>query len=291
MSVIINDFSLDGQFKEIETFIESLFDNMIPMLDILESLKIQMLSSYSIYELKVTENTKLYDIIKIKGVPEIVKFKKQLNELFFDEPFWESEPLSDNGSVYECEFSDKTNIHCLAEALERKNSVLSFEHDYFKQGVIIIKKDGADSTINNLYSKESLIENFREVGIIDSLKYLLLKHNLKDSFGLSLGKNYFKDLREETNLKEDDIDVIIEDINKLIDFKSKNLDPGRLSKTIDGKLKEFRTSLSDSREIRIFYFEVDKRIVFLNGFLKKTQETPKNEIDKAKILMNKLKWI
>jgi len=289
MSVIINDFSLDGQFKEIETFIESLFDNMIPMLDILESLKIQMLSSYSIYELKVTENTKLYDIIKIKGVPEIVKFKKQLNELFFDEPFWESEPLSDNGSVYECEFSDKTNIHCLAEALERKNSVLSFEHDYFKQGVIIIKKDGADSTINNLYSKESLIENFREVGIIDSLKYLLLKHNLKDSFGLSLGKNYFKDLREETNLKEDDIDVIIEDINKLIDFKSKNLDPGRLSKTIDGKLKEFRTSLSDSREIRIFYFEVDKRIVFLNGFLKKTQETPKNEIDKAKILMNKLK--
>jgi len=275
MSVIINDFSLDGQFKEIETFIESLFDNM--------------LSSYSIYDLKVTENTKLYDIIKIKGVPEIVKFKKQLNELFFDEPFWESEPLSDNGSVYECEFSDKTNIHCLAEALERKNSVLSFEHDYFKQGVIIIKKDGADSTINNLYSKESLIENFREVGIIDSLKYLLLKHNLKDSFGLSLGKNYFKDLREETNLKEDDIDVIIEDINKLIDFKSKNLDPGRLSKTIDGKLKEFRTSLSDSREIRIFYFEVDKRIVFLNGFLKKTQETPKNEIDKAKILMNKLK--
>lgn len=289
MSVIINDFSLDGQFKEIETFIESLFDNMIPMLDILESLNIQMLSSYSIYDLKVTENTKLYDIIKIKGVPEIVKFKKQLNELFFDEPFWESEPLSDNSSVYECEFSDKTNIHCLAEALERKNPVLSFEHDYFKQGVIVIKKDGADSTINNLYSKESLIENFREVGIIDSLKYLLLKHNLKDSFGLSLGKNYFKDLCEETNLKEDDIDVIIEDINKLIDFKSKNLDPGRLSKTIDGKLKEFRTSLSDSRQIRIFYFEVYKRIVFLNGFLKKTEETPKNEIDKAKILMNKLK--
>lgn len=288
MSVIINDFSLDGQFNEIETFIESLFDNTIPMLDILESLNIQMLSSYSIYDLKVTENVKLYDIIKIKGVPEIVKFKKQLNELFFDEPFWESEPLSDNNSVYECEFSNKINKYCLAEAFERKNPVLSFEHKNFKQSIISIKKDGADNKVDNLYNKENLIENFRETGIIDSLKYLLLKHNLKDSFGLSLRKNYFNDLSQDANLKENDINIIVEDINKLIDFKYRNLDPGRLSKTIDGKLKEFRTSLSDSREIRIFYFEVDKRIVFLNGFLKKTQETPKNEIDKAKILMNKL---
>lgn len=289
MSVIINDFSLDGQFNEIETFIESLFDNTIPMLDILESLKIQMLSSYSIYDLKVTESTTLYDIIKIKGVPEITKFKKQLNELFFDEPFWEAEPLSDNDSVYECNFSNKISGYCLTEALERKNPVLSFEHDDFKESVIVIKKDGVDNKVNNLYNKEILIESFREIGIINPLKYLLLKHNLKDSFGLSLGKNYFKDLGEEAHLKEEDIDVIVDDINRLIDFKYKDLNPGRLSKAIDGKLKEFRTSLADSREIRIFYFEVNRKIVFLNGFLKKTQETPKNEIDKAKILMDKLK--
>lgn len=289
MSVIINDFSLDGQFNEIETFIESLFNNTIPMLDILESLKVQILSSYSIYDLKVTKNTTLYDIIKIKGIPEITKFKKQLNELFFDEPFWESEPLSDNNSLYECEFSDKFNNYCLAEALERKRPVLSFEHDNFKQSIILIKKDGIDSNISNLYNREILIESFREISIIDSLEYLLLKHELKDSFGLSLGKNYFKDLVEEAHLKDEEVNIITDDINRLIDFKYKNLDPGRLSKTIEGKLKEFRTTISDSREIRIFYFEVDKRIVFLNGFLKKTEETPRNEIDKAKAIISKLK--
>ncbi|MCB2287638.1 type II toxin-antitoxin system RelE/ParE family toxin [Clostridium algidicarnis] len=289
MNVIINDFSLDGQFNDMEVFIDSLFDNTIPMLDILDSLEIQILSSYAIYDLKVTEDTTLYDIIKIKGVPEITKFKKQLNELFFDEPFWEAEPLSDNDSTYENNFSNKVRSYCLAEALERDNPVLSFEHDDFKDSTIVIKKDGADSKINNLYNKKTLIEIFREIGIIDSLKYLLLKHNLKYSFGLSLGKNYFKDLCEETHLKEADINIIVNDINRLIDFTCKDLNPGRLSKPIDGKLKEFRTSLSDSKEIRIFYFEVQRRIVFLNGFLKKTQQTPKNEIDKAKILMDKLK--
>ncbi|MBO0526477.1 hypothetical protein EXQ31_12785 [Clostridium botulinum] len=227
--------------------------------------------------------------MKIKGVPEITKFKKQLNELFFDEPFWESDSLSVNDSVYECAFSNKISGYCLAEALERRKPVLSFEHDDFKNRVILIKKDGIDSNINNLYNKENLIENFREIRVIDSLKYLLLKHNLKNSFGLNLGKNYFKDLCEEAHLKEDDIDIIVEDINRLIDFKDKDLNPGRLSKTIDGKLKEFRTSLSDRREIRIFYLEIERKIIFLNGFLKKTQETPKDEIDKAKILMKKVK--
>lgn len=120
------------------------------------------------------------------------------------------------------------------------------------------------------------------------LYYLVQKQKLYNSFGLTIGKNYFEELTEEANLSKEDVNTIGEDIERLIDFTKKGENPGRLSKTIDGKLKEFRTSLAGNREIRIFYFEVDRKITFLNGFLKKTQETPSEEIERAKAIMRKV---
>ena len=113
----------------------------------------------------------------------------------------------------------------------------------------------------------------------------MLRHSLKESFGLKYGKNYFEDLINSCSLSEEDIKVIVDDMEKLISQTSNGENPGRLTGSIDGKLKEFRTSLSNKREIRFFYFEVNRRIIFMNGFLKKTEQTPKEEIDKAKKIM------
>lgn len=284
MSVIVNDFSLDGQFAEDEDFLDSLAEITLPTLKILENLGIKILKGYETYSVMVTENKSLYDFIKLKGSPEAARLKMMLNN-----PFWDDENKSSNQSVYECEYTRNTNSYCLAEALERTMPVISFVHDSFKESSISIKKDNEEFRIDNLYNKYVLLEVFREIGKINSLKYLLLKHNLNDSFGLSLGKDLFRELIDGANLNNDDEGVIVNDIVKLIDFISRGEDPERLSKTIDGKLKEFRTSLSCRREIRIFYFEKDSKITFLNGFLKKTQQTPTAEIDKAKGIMNRVK--
>ena len=53
------------------------------------------------------------------------------------------------------------------------------------------------------------------------------------------------------------------------------------SKHIKGKIRELRVDFSHNRH-RIFYFTfVDKKIIFLHAFLKKTPKTPPEEIQKA----------
>lgn len=285
MGIIINDFSLEGQFSTIDEFIESIYCNTIPMLDKFEVLNIDVLKSYNCFNLMVTESETLHDIMKIRGVPEITKFKKQLNTILLDEPYWENS-IQSNNNIYESRYTEKLDSYCLAEALERNMPVMSFEHDKFKESTLIVKKDNEEYIIQNLYNKAILLDIFRENNIISHLEYLLDKYNLKNSFGLKNNKNYFNEMCSENRLNEDDISNIINDIERLIIFTEKGEDPGRLSKTIDGKLKEFRTSLSSSREVRIFYIENKRNIIFLNGFLKKTQRTPVSEIDKAKRIMS-----
>lgn len=72
-------------------------------------------------------------------------------------------------------------------------------------------------------------------------------------------------------------------VNKYIEFL--RLNRGVLdepySKHIKGKIRELRVDFSRNRH-RIFYFTfIDRNIVFLHAFLKKTQKTPLKEIEKA----------
>jgi len=54
------------------------------------------------------------------------------------------------------------------------------------------------------------------------------------------------------------------------------------SKHIFGKIRELRVDFSRNKH-RIFYFTfVNKTIILLHSFLKKTAKTPRTEIEKAK---------
>ena len=53
------------------------------------------------------------------------------------------------------------------------------------------------------------------------------------------------------------------------------------SKHVKGKIRELRVDFSNNRH-RIFYFTfINKNIIFLHAFLKKTAKTPPEEIQKA----------
>jgi phage-related protein len=96
-------------------------------------------------------------------------------------------------------------------------------------------------------------------------------------------KNYFEDfILSQPKKVQDKIYKIIEAIEFLGRIPSNYL------KYIVGTngLYEVRIQLS-SNIWRIFcFFDGDNLVVLLNGFLKKTQKTPKNEIDKAVKLMD-----
>ena len=95
-------------------------------------------------------------------------------------------------------------------------------------------------------------------------------------------KNYFENFLKNQSLKvQDKIFKVIEAIETLERVPKKYL------KAITGTkgLYEARISLA-SNIWRVFcFFDEEKLVILLNGFTKKTQKTPKKEIDKAIRLM------
>lgn len=95
-------------------------------------------------------------------------------------------------------------------------------------------------------------------------------------------KNYFEDfLKAQPTKVQDKIFKIIEAIETL-----ERIPTNYLKQIIGVKgLYEARIQLA-SNIWRVFcFFDNDKLVVLINGFQKKTQKTPKNEIEKAKKLM------
>ena len=97
-------------------------------------------------------------------------------------------------------------------------------------------------------------------------------------------ENHFEDfLLEQPTKVQDKIFKIIEAIETLERVPSNYL------KSLEGTngLYEARIQLG-SNIWRVFcFFDNGKLVILLNGFQKKTQKTPKNEMDKALKLMNK----
>ena len=52
-------------------------------------------------------------------------------------------------------------------------------------------------------------------------------------------------------------------------------------KKLGSKLYEVRSSISDKRIARVIFTIISEYMILLNGFIKKEQKTPKNEIDLA----------
>ena len=95
--------------------------------------------------------------------------------------------------------------------------------------------------------------------------------------------HYFEEFLRSQNTKvQDKIYKVIEIIERFEHVPSKYL---KHMKGTDG-LYEARVQLA-SNIWRVFcFFDKGKLVVLLNGFQKKTQKTPKKELDKAIKLMN-----
>jgi len=97
-------------------------------------------------------------------------------------------------------------------------------------------------------------------------------------------ENHFEDFLLEQSIKvQDKIFKIIEAIETLERV------PTNYLKSIDGArgLYEARIQLGSNIWRVLCFFDNGKLVILLNGFQKKTQKTPKNEIEKALKLMAK----
>jgi len=80
---------------------------------------------------------------------------------------------------------------------------------------------------------------------------------------------------------------LFETINYFLHLKNHHLPiKENLSKHLEDGIFELRTFLIDKIARSLFFYEKEARIVITHGFLKKTQKTPRKEIEKAKTLRN-----
>jgi phage-related protein len=78
---------------------------------------------------------------------------------------------------------------------------------------------------------------------------------------------------------------IFETINYLLELKNKNLPiKESLSRHLEDGIFELRTPLRDKIARTLYFYQRGARIIITHGFIKKTQKTPRKEIERAKEL-------
>lgn len=285
MEIVINDFSLDGQFSSLEDFYKSLREYTLEALKALNEEKIEVLKSYELYERKVTETSSFYEVIQKRGEPEITRMKRLLTQMMLNPPYWNDFKKHNCEDVYCCNYSDRKNDYCLAEACERDKVVFSFINEKFKENTFRIYKNDTVIEIYNIYNKKILLDFLYDKNIIKECQYCDLYFNeLKINFCKSSDRNYTMEFFNDNSLSKSDKSKILYGLKQFMFKMEAGEDLCRFSKSIYEDINEFRCSIDDKREVRIFYFRERNCINLLNGFIKKEQNLPKNEIEKARKL-------
>ena len=75
-------------------------------------------------------------------------------------------------------------------------------------------------------------------------------------------------------------------IEKLLELKNKNILPNtNLSKHLNSGIFELRIKLDNKIARCLYFYMSEQKIIFTNGFTKKSNKTPKGIIKKAKLIM------
>lgn len=91
------------------------------------------------------------------------------------------------------------------------------------------------------------------------------------------------DFLESLSIKERAL--IYKNMEKLVEYKSNNYNlSDKFSKPLEDGIFELKVQLQNTTSRSLYFYEKDKMIIFTNGFIKKSQKTPRKEIDKAKII-------
>ena len=78
---------------------------------------------------------------------------------------------------------------------------------------------------------------------------------------------------------------VFETINYFVKLKSNDLPiKENISKHLEDGIFELRISLTDKIARSLYYYQKGAKIIITHGFIKKSQKTPRKEIEKAKEL-------
>jgi phage-related protein len=92
------------------------------------------------------------------------------------------------------------------------------------------------------------------------------------------------------SLTEDEKADVLVAIDKLLEFKNNNIKISlKLLKYLRDGIFELRVKHLTKISRGLYFFVKDQKLIFTNGFIKKTEKTPNSEIEKALKIMIKYK--
>ena len=284
MDIIINDKSLDGQFSSVDDFLDSVFEYTLPLLELIDEKKMRLLKSQSTYSRNVTCNSTLVELFRINSNnTELTMLKRELVAKLCDEPFWEDDSQTCLKSHYYYN-EDLEKPSSITEVVERKGILLSFMHNLFKDDFLHIEKDMELCRVRNAYKKEQMLKHFIEKKVISGMEYLQFsKFQMEIVFCELEQVCHIRNLFDENEFEISDYIKVKDNIEHMIDciLEGKSCRFTKDMKVQNVSLFEFRTTVSASRELRMFYVYQNQKIVFLNGCIKKSEKTPKNDLQLA----------
>ena len=283
-AVVLNDFSIKGQFKDTDDFCEYYADRLGSVLSFLEENDFEIIKDKNTYSRQLTEDMTLGQLLQQGGNPVVSAFMGMIIKLTYDEPWWNDDPMTDPETEYD--YPDKSDEpNCITEAIARRKPILSFVWN--EQDPDFLYGFSENGISDNLFNVFSSISFLRILLLVDRKKlgYVIERYPFFDNKG-SLRKVMVCEKEmgfvDEADLTDKDLEKVLESLQNVITDKSSGT-KSRFWDDLGGGLNEYRLTVSAGREFR-WYFTWGKTMRLLNGCIKKSQKPPQNVLDKARRL-------
>lgn len=167
MELLLNEKSLDGQFKDSEEFYRTL-PVMSRNLRILKERQVSLMKHSSLYERKITKDMTVLDLQNRRGKiapvhrDEVKRWKRELSSLITEPPFWDVELTDSEDS--------------LQEAARRETDVLSFPHSDYQDRILPIPYQDKVVSVKSAVTTEYLLGMLFECKMLDIYEYLKLRY-------------------------------------------------------------------------------------------------------------------
>lgn len=154
MDYYLNEYSLRGQFKDVEEFFVSLREQTLPALK-----KIQLANENIIWKKDTFWQAEICNGITLLNIPrkknerteDMTILRSKLMKLASEEPFWE-EQVKINLEIEEYKFDEEyrecfDEVNCFVKAIENEGRIVSFIHPHYKQPQlsVVVKYDNSKS--------------------------------------------------------------------------------------------------------------------------------------------------
>jgi len=154
MDILINELSLNGQFNDIDNFLNNL-EELLYIIKVIDDLDFNFLKEHTFFNCQITSTQNFMDIAKLKDT-RVRKLKSFLLKLSNNPPFWNETQIHDCDTAIYTYISKDICGSSLAESYERDQCILSFRHSGFSENNLLVYKDEDSKDIYNFRAKAGI---------------------------------------------------------------------------------------------------------------------------------------